>query len=399
MLNGHKKTIPVKHRAVKLRIDPTAATYLRNSFFRSIDTLNTIVFNSMKREEHLKDGKYINPNVYRNNVLRENKQDVLASGVAPSCWYENAADYVIERYYGIKKRHKKKKTLDKLNLQAADGVRLQKIIQRQKDKQLNYKPIDGSKRVPLSFSSLGQAENILKYVGATFGGNLLPNDIFITRAQIPYHWQYIPNKAIGIDINMRSNVFIVVSDDEGNHIETITQTDKLQDLIYDIGTVNAQIKLAKNTKQRQRRRRKVQRLHRLQKIEVENAYIEHLLKLIVKNQAIFCVDMSLTGAKNGSYGQDKLIKALVRECENRGIPFVEVPTKWTTKMCKCGQLGERLTSETFLCSDCGPVDADIHGAYNVARFGKYIWTHGVERFKRWRERRVTSKAIGSLLPV
>jgi transposase len=218
-------------------------------------------------------------------------------------------------------------------------------------------------------------------------GNLINNNnntyIFAARGKCPINWLYVPIASLGIDINKSPQNFVTLSNNiKIPHNELIIKQCKT------INTLNRLLKDKSGSTIKSKKRRHVRRAWK----NVHRALLKSVSKIVnniindaIANKLLLCIDTANTGAKNGTYGQDKFISLLINGCENKGIPFVLVPTFFTSQRCSiCGQQGKR-KGEAFTCI-CGAfLDADINAAKNIADFGTHIWNNGIVSFKEWFE--------------
>jgi RNase P subunit RPR2 len=220
------------------------------------------------------------------------------------------------------------------------------------------------------------------------------------RAKVDIQWMYKPITQHAIDINKRIETWIATSQPiiyNGASTQIVMRPDDIESIVQRLRDINKTVdnknKDDLTTKERKLYRLQVAELHQEMKSLVE-PIVETILENAVNNKALVCIDMSHTGTTNGSYGQDKIIKLMIQKCQNRGIPYVEVSPKWSSRRCpKCKtffkstkQRSKDMT--TFTCPNCGEQNADILGAQNIADFGRIIWDHGTEHFMEWRDENI-----------
>lgn len=221
----------------------------------------------------------------------------------------------------------------------------------------------------------------LQYLPQTPGGNLIEKNglyRYVSLVKIPFEWKYQPIRPLGFDFNKTKNEFMVFS-------EEIGIGKKKSKVLYNKYIDNLQNKLKEfndliNSKITSRRRRclrkAVKRLHR----RLKKLYIPictKILDYVEANQLLLCIDDLTCGAKTGSFGQDKVRLLLCEMCENRRIPFVKVPTPYTSKACNiCKSKAERIKTAKILCPKCGEIEAHFNAALNIRDFGWEIWEKG-----------------------
>ena len=223
------------------------------------------------------------------------------------------------------------------------------------------------------------------------GGNLIRKENqqwhFVLQGCKPFKWSYEPQKFLGIDVGKQKDCFIYMSN--GKHWECPDSVIHYQDIIRKL---NKQIKdsFFNNTiksKQRNRlhiKRKKLHRKHSKALIK-QTTIIDDIIAITKQEQALLCLDKLTSGTKNGTFGQDKLLPELHKRCVHEGIPFVSVPTPYTSQRCNiCGYTSPvNLDNKTFICHKCTNVDhRDTNAAKNIAEFGFYIWNYGKPKFKK-----------------
>lgn len=372
-----------KNRAVKIFIYDKIIDEIKESYIERFNKFSKIIY------QELQDGLDISAAGIAGYALADEliKKYKTEINVNSSAWRETIARPVIERYRSYLNRNKEQIT-NILSFNENTAIRLgRNVISIKKDK-LEIKKADETKRHIIDYKTFGTMRNYIPYIVST-GGNLKDN-VFVARAKIPIHWKYLPNNFIGIDINKRKDVFCVDS-----NLEIYPRSLELEDIISQLKKLNKEINSREiKTKQRKRRRLRVQKLHRKMDKLIQS-YVNKLIQKTVSTFSCLCIDSITTGAQNGSYGQDKLIPSLIKECENRRIPHVCVPPGYSSRLCSCGGLlptkARSKDKKEISCPDCGTQDADINGAKNIALFGSYIWQHGLQRFYDWRKGKVDLK--------
>lgn len=232
------------------------------------------------------------------------------------------------------------------------------------------------------------------------GGNITKNDNgldFTVQTKVPIKWKYTPTKSLGFDINKSRDAFIYFSDKIeifGKKTDVIqrpllaekwhSNVEKWINLINN-NTIDPKTNKKKyNTKQR-----KVFRKNWiLNNQRLENVYrpiCEEILKYTENNKMLLCIDNNSAGGMIGAFGNDKVIKYLIQQCENRGIPFVVVPTPYTSQRCySCGKIDpESRNGDNYKCIHCGfNTNSHENAALNIAWVGWQAWTKGKYQLKK-----------------
>jgi hypothetical protein len=251
----------------------------------------------------------------------------------------------------------------------------------------------------LNFRVSGTMGKKLKWLPKQFGGNLTVRDDmqFIARTVIPIQWSYNPVAPLGMDIGKVD--FIRFSQDIGGG-NVIHRTPEIERLEVAIKELNKSIKSEEiKTKQRQRRRWRWKRLHKKHR-EAVKPICERIVRFAEENQLLLCIDDNAAGKKMGTFSQDKLVRLLIEMCENRGVPFVLVPTPHTSMRCSsCGNIsrenrGKGKDRGSFRCVRCGfAMNSDDNAAINISQFGWKIWSDGVESFWKWKKEQAKPRLV------
>jgi transposase len=214
----------------------------------------------------------------------------------------------------------------------------------------------------------------------SLGGNLRvdANDVVLTQ-QLTFKnkWMYEPLDFIGFDMNKTSDSFMVFSKEIKLFNKNMSVVKKKD---MDRKIIRLEEQLAELVKKGRGVRRKILNVHK-KLTRLYRAYITELLGFIKDNKLCICVDHLKTGDKNGSFGQDKVSHLIVEICEAQGIPFVLVPTPYTTRICSCCSFvnpKQELSVRKFNCGECGKeLVRDFNAAKNVELIGRKIWTDGM----------------------
>jgi len=182
---------------------------------------------------------------------------------------------------------------------------------------------------------------------------------------------------ISFDINKNKKHFITFSEpvNEKYHFKKPDELAKVEAAIHHL---NGQINDPKiSSQQRKRRRKRCITNHRKSKNILEKCVGSILSQKEFQNKVI-CIDTPTTGQSNGTFGQDKIPDLCVQYCLKNSMPFVLVPTPYTSKRCSsCGEINdENRSGDKFKCVECAHEDhSDINAAKNIKQFGEYLYCH------------------------
>jgi len=250
-------------------------------------------------------------------------------------------------------------------------------------------------------------ENALKYLNLMdpndkFGATVIfprkkgGKNVIVASVEVPYQFSYRPQRFIGLDFNKANENWIYFSEP----IDGVEKIDK--NLLEGVLIAEAELKKAnKNAKvqssiqdridedgtpirtgKRSHWRKHVKLVHKLHKRVIaaapfpgkETKLIDTLVSYVKDNSLGLAIDSVTTGKSNGSFGQDKLKELLQDACLEQGVPFMVVPTFYTSRRCtSCGcantpDCRDRKTN-IFTCSECGySENADLAGAKNQAEY-------------------------------
>lgn len=295
---------------------------------------------------------------------------------------------VIRRYKSYLKRNKrlpnysisiKDKNIEIYNSCVSIDVEKQQICFNYHHKKLGIPP------QIYSFSSVGTMAKNEKYLQKDNGGQMIfgKNTYYTARVEIPVSWDYSPEGFIGFDLNKTSDSFMVFSHNINFFGEITNTISKKHPLLKKaLRLENVLKELNEISRKKSKDRRKIQRKHKSQKKEYI-MLVEELIKYCRANKLCVCVDNLSCGSRTGSFGHDKVIELLIKECENSGTPFILVPTPYTTKIChKCQHMTKRqikLSEREFDCESCGVrLIRDHNSAMNIAHKGQLIWENGFD---------------------
>jgi transposase len=214
----------------------------------------------------------------------------------------------------------------------------------------------------------------------SFGGNLkiCGEDVILTQQlEIKRYWKYKPVGFIGFDLNKTENSFMCFS----RSIKLFgKKTQVVSKSMLDSKILILEKQLSSLVAAKYGLRKKIINVHK-KLSRLYNVFVLKLLNYIESEKLCLCIDHLKTGDKNGSFGQDKIFELLVSSCENRGIPFVIVPTPYTTRLCSaCGYLNSKkeLKIREFDCDGCKKsLVRDHNAARNIEMIGQKIWEQGM----------------------
>jgi hypothetical protein len=243
-------------------------------------------------------------------------------------------------------------------------------------------------------------------IGEPMGGNLVINkknqSKFIVQIKYPIKWKYEPKQFLGIDMNKDPRYWMVFNKKiEFYKKSIISKPKKIKELENEILLLNNQKNEKNLVKAKQRRwiRKKIEKKHK-QHNEMCKIYCEEIIKFCENNEFALAIDHLTCGADTGSFGQDKLVHNLVLLCEEKGIPYILVPTPYTSKVCfKCKSKtkDENRTGDKIKCHVCNKIiNAHCNASNNIAYFGKSIMNKGISEFRKDRDKKY-KKAKTSLL--
>ena len=217
--------------------------------------------------------------------------------------------------------------------------------------------------------------------------------VFNTKVEHSIYWKYEPIDYLGIDIN-QADPFIATT----HQIDSLTK-DKVFNRSQEMARLVALLKLQngelKNlnksetsikSKERNTLRLSVQDSHRKLSEQIEPV-VQKIIDYAVENSLLVCIDSVATGGSSGDYGQSSAIKLLREKCEKKSVPFVVVPTPYTSLYNSKHNIilsnKHRSKDRKTFTYDKTTYDADLNAAKNIGLFGQKIWYDGYDNFKRW----------------
>lgn len=224
------------------------------------------------------------------------------------------------------------------------------------------------------------------------GGNLYRRNnqwIFMARSNVEFEWLYTPESSIGFDLNLAKRDFVVFSETVligGKNRKKYPQPEAAIKLQKKIKNLNEEIKAdGMTTTQRRAVRRKWKRMHQ-RLLNFYWPFCREFVDYAKENKMLLSIDDISCGSKTGTFGQDKIVKTLVQICENEHVPFVLVPTPYTSQICcVCDQKGLR-EDDKFTCEICNEVrNSHVNAAITIAKRGWDIWENGIEKYEKIRQ--------------
>ena len=184
-------------------------------------------------------------------------------------------------------------------------------------------------------------------------------------------------KFISFDINKNKKHFMTFSEpvNEKYHFKKPDELAKVEAAIHHL---NDHINDPKISSQQRKRKRKRCIINHKKSKNILRKYVESILSQKEFQNKVVCIDTPATGQSNGTFGQDKIPDLCVQYCLKNGMPFILVPTPYTSKRCNsCGEInGENRNGDKFKCVKCGHEDhSDINAAKNIKQFGEYLYDH------------------------
>lgn len=200
--------------------------------------------------------------------------------------------------------------------------------------------------------------------------------IFIGRAKVPINWKYKPQDALGFDLNLSQDNWITFDPPIGD--VTKISRKRPQYFVAKLKSLNNKIN-DKETRHPERRKLRLQLQRTHAKFKKALHPILDLCRYAEKHKMLLCIDNLSCGARTGSFGQDHIIDMIVTYCENNEVPFVQVPTHYTSSLCpKCFCWGDR-NGDDFYCPSCDKHSCSHEiAAAMIRHFGMIMWKHGEE---------------------
>jgi hypothetical protein len=232
----------------------------------------------------------------------------------------------------------------------------------------------------------------------TICGTLMKNKnvlIFVPRVEMPIRWPYNPLSLLSFDMNWKKSDRVKFNHKitiNGKETDRLEPTSEITALCNELNALNVNIKpvkgLPKGERLRSCQRRKMQyqrkKLHR-QLLAAWVPICRQVIEYAKAHKMLLLIDPLSCGAKTGSFGQDKFVPTLTKMCEDEGVPFVHVPTPYTSKACHhCGHECER-DGDVLICRKHGVMNAHDNAAKNIEQFGWIIWQKGMSAFLEWRK--------------
>lgn len=297
------------------------------------------------------------------------------------------AFHAVEPYKSYFSRNKKMPS--KSIIPRNRSIRVKDSLLCKNDGLINIK--DGQGLIPLKYfipGTMGKYEN--KIESKSIDGWMFKRKSWVLarKATIYFKWRYQPENSLGFDINKTKESFMVFSKQlKCFSSDTLASDKNIARQAERLLNLNKEVK-SKNIKSSQRRavRKKVKATHNKMNKLITEIICLPLLEEVIENKFLLCVDPLSCGAKHGSFGQDKIVAQLTTLCENLAVPFVKVPTPYTTKQCSyCGGFNEKLTPKIrhWCCEFCKTEHIrDKNAAMNVEKNGYDIWKAGATEWSK-----------------
>lgn len=210
-------------------------------------------------------------------------------------------------------------------------------------------------------------------LSATIGGTLFYDKIgkiwrFVAAVEKKIKYQYKPEQWVGTDFNDSIEHWIyLVFEDDTNII--VTKPANIDEIENEISKVNDILNDCVNTTGGIRRYHNNLRikLHKKHK-ELVRPYVKKIVQKLIEKKYGISIDDVKTGQSRGTWGQDKLTKLMIAECENQGVPFYVSNPAYTSITCSgCGHVSKGNRKGTgFECELCGiTLNAHVNGARNT----------------------------------
>lgn len=251
-----------------------------------------------------------------------------------------------------------------------------------------------------------------------FGGNLRREKncwLYIAAPAVTFAWAYQPSEGnwIAFDFNANGAHFIKLSTGK-----TIEQPLELRELTRELKQLNLEIKrlnkaIYENKRDKERKQGKqASEKRRLLRAKVDKAHermeeicrplAEQIFAEVKAKKALLCID-DLT-LKTGSFGHDKVKKFLIEMCEEEKIPFVIVPTPYTSSVHHgCGEFAQKIivgyykkgkkagepkfSSLKRYCPTHGEFDSHANSSLMIGEWGWFIWENGIDAFSEMKKQK------------
>lgn len=308
--------------------------------------------------------------------------------------------YVTDRYKSYIKRNREliAKGVKKLNYINIRGKEIQlknQIVSLDEDKnilELDVYLKDKRSKLKLTYDPRNSFLNHAHGLGSSkcdnFGGNLVIDQrVFVACNSFDKVFDYDPKDYLGIDINVNKESWLCLSSAiKGKQV--FEKPEDIAILEEEIKLINEKLnsrfrkgskvipthERSFKSKEARKLRIRVKKLHRQQKKLIEKFLEEiQIVDYVRSNKLLLCMDMVACGQTHGTFGQDKITKYLIKQCENNNIPFWKPPTDNSSRACsECGYCDKanRKKQSEFKCLKCGHEEnADIQAAKNTGNFG------------------------------
>lgn len=222
------------------------------------------------------------------------------------------------------------------------------------------------------------------------GGNLVVKQkCIIIAVECEKECLYDPVDILSFDMNRQTDQWLAFSDDT-----IITRPKEVEDLIKELQDTQEILREKEKpvsertmrSRKRSKFRRKMQRKHK-QLDKIISKIADEILDKVIENKYLLAIDIiDGTGSTHGTFGHDHLSKYLIKECENRGIPFYGINPAWTSQTCSaCGHKDKknRKNTDEFECLSCGyKSSAHSNASYNIKQKAQDLKDEGI-RYGNW----------------
>lgn len=231
---------------------------------------------------------------------------------------------------------------------------------------------------------------VVKFERHTFGGNLTYHSrsdsyCMVGAVDCSVAPLYVPLGALGFDMNKTGAYWLSFSD---NFVIKLPK--KVEKMFKSIKRINEHLNLKNRpiaerfyihpeTGEKVYVKSKVRRNLRLlwkQKHKLVDEFCLSVARRVVnranRKKLLLCVDSVKGGQDLGTFGQDHFVPAVVRMCENEGVPFYVVPCQYTSQTCSCCGFRDpkNRSGDDFKCLKCGHKQVShFNAAVNIENWG------------------------------
>ena len=308
--------------------------------------------------------------------------------------------YILSRYKGFLSRNKNQiksgtLRLNKTHIKRKEVALLNQIIKLDKNKceltlNTQLKNNQGS-LIVLKYddknSYLRYIENLGSSTCQRFGGNIcIKQHVLVAACSLERTFSYSPKGHLGLDVNQNEDNWIATSQPI-NGCSLFKKPNDIAKVEDKIGSINKELnerfrkgkKIIKpadrpfKSAHARKLRKKVKNLHKKHRNLVAIFFSSiGLVDYAINNKLLIGIDEVKTGQTNGTFGQEKVREYLIKQCEDRCVPFVTPPTPYSSRTCsRCNFVSKERHSK---CSNCGcDTHADINAAINTGKWALAIF--------------------------